>query len=79
VLVSRPIQGPCTITDPNAFSDASSGMIWLNGWWCLVLGWKADSRDIGWAEAALCSTHSISIIEQLEPSFMHDVQPSINK
>jgi hypothetical protein len=68
--VSRRIPGPREVFDPNAFSDASSGVgiaIWINGWWRawrLIPGWKSDSRDIGWAEAigfeflVLAITHS---------------------
>ena len=67
--VARPIPGPATVTDWSAFSDASSGVgigvVIGSKWhaWRLVPGWKADGRDIGWAEAvgfellarALCS------------------------
>ena len=55
--ISRPIPGPAPVTDSGAFSDASSGfgigIIIGNQWraWRLVPGWKADGRDIGWAEA----------------------------
>jgi hypothetical protein len=55
--VSRPIPTPRPIFDPEAFSDASSGVgvaIVIGGrWraWRLLPGWKRDSRDIGWAEA----------------------------
>lgn len=55
--ISRPIPGPALVTDRDAFSDASSGVgigITIgNKWraWRLVPGWKADGRDIGWAEA----------------------------
>jgi len=58
--IKRHIPGPCEVFDPNAFSDASSGMgvaIWINGWWRawrLIPGWRTlDNlpRDIGWAEA----------------------------
>ena len=67
--VCRPIPGPCIITDPNAFSDASSGVgiaIWINGWWRawrLIPGWKADNRDIGWAEAIGFEFLVLSIIQ----------------
>ncbi|KAF7776627.1 hypothetical protein Agabi119p4_5020 [Agaricus bisporus var. burnettii] len=58
--VERPIQASPTVTDPNAFSDASSevgiGIIIGSKWraWRLVPGWNApgSGRDIGWAEAA---------------------------
>ena len=56
-VLSRPIPGPVPLTDLQAFSDASSGFgigITLgNRWraWRLLPGWKADGRDIGWAEA----------------------------
>lgn len=56
-LLSRAIPGPCTVTDPHAYSDASSGVgvgIWIGGhWraWRLLPGWKSEGRDIGWAEA----------------------------
>ena len=56
--VCRPIPGPVTLSDPEAFSDSSlSGIgITLNGkWraWRLLPGWQTldGSRDIGWAEA----------------------------
>jgi hypothetical protein len=73
-LVSRTIPGPCTVTDPNAFSDASSGMgiaIWIDGWWRawrLIPGWKADSRDIGWAEAIGFEFLVLSIIQRSQPN-----------
>ena len=54
---SHPIPGPANVIDKHAFSDASSGfgigitigIKWRA--WRLVPGWKADSRDIVWAEA----------------------------
>lgn len=55
--VSRTIPGPALVTDRGAFSDASSGfgigIVIGHQWraWRLVPGWKADGRDIGWAEA----------------------------
>jgi hypothetical protein len=55
--ISRPIPGPAHVTDRAAFSDASSGVgigiVIGNQWraWRLIPGWKADGRDIGWAEA----------------------------
>jgi len=55
--VSRSIPGPAFVTDRDAFSDASSGfgigIVISNRWraWRLVPGWKADGRDIRWAEA----------------------------
>jgi len=55
--VSRSIPGPAVVTDRDAFSDASSGfgigIVIGDRWraWRLVPGWKADGRDIGWAEA----------------------------
>ena len=68
--ISHPIPGPALITDRGTFSDASSGVgigIVISNCWCtwrLVPGWKADRRDIRWAEAvgfellahALCAT-----------------------
>jgi hypothetical protein len=54
---SRPIPGPSSVIDRHAFSDASSGfgigIVVGNKWraWHLLLGWKTDGRDIGWAEA----------------------------
>ena len=55
--LSRPIPGPTPLKDVDAFSDASSGFgigitIGKN-WqaWQLLPGWKAEGRDIGWAEA----------------------------
>ena len=57
--VSRPIPAPHVVTDPNAFSDASSGVsiaIIINKRcraWRLIPGWQTldGARDIGWAEA----------------------------
>ena len=55
--VSRPIPGPAIVTDRHAFSDASSGfgigIVIGDRWraWQLIPGWKANGRDIGWAEA----------------------------
>lgn len=55
--VQRPIPGPVVVRDIAAYSDASSGVglaITIgNRWraWRLIPGWKADRRDIGWAEA----------------------------
>jgi len=55
--LSRDIPGPVPLTDLDVFSDASSGFgigITIgNNWraWCLLPGWKADGRDISWAEA----------------------------
>jgi hypothetical protein len=56
-VISHPIPGPIKVIEPSAYSDASSGTgiaIWINGWWRawhLLPGWKAENRDIGWAEA----------------------------
>jgi hypothetical protein len=72
--VSRPIPGPCEVLDLNAFSDASSGMgvaIWINGqWraWRLIPGWKADNRDIGWAEAIGFEFLVLAIIQSHGPT-----------
>ena len=55
--ISRPIPGPASVTDRNAFSDASSGfgigIVIGDKWraWQLIPGWKTEGRDIGWAEA----------------------------
>jgi hypothetical protein len=55
--VFRTIPGPQPITDVDAYSDASSttgiGITIGRKWraWRLLPGWKADGRDIGWAEA----------------------------
>ena len=55
--IIRNIPGPFPIVDANAYSDASSevgiGITIGNRWraWRLLPGWKANSRDIGWAEA----------------------------
>lgn len=71
--VSRLIPGPCEVLDPNAYSDASSGVgiaIWINGWWrawCLIPGWKTDNRDIGWAEAIGFEFLVLAITQSLEP------------
>jgi|SRR6266545_3635129 len=67
--ISREVSGPVVISDFKAYSDASSGIgigiIIGDRWraWRLLPGWKADGREIGWAEAvgfelvtqALCS------------------------
>ena len=57
--VSRPILPPSPFVDPQAFSDASSGIgigivvgpYWRA--WRLLPGWRSreDPKDIGWAEA----------------------------
>ena len=55
--ISREVPGPVIIDDFEAYSDASSGIgigiIIGNRWraWRLLPGWKADGREIGWAEA----------------------------
>jgi hypothetical protein len=55
--LSRSIPGPSCVIDQHAFSDASSGfgigIVVGDRWraWHLLPGWKADGRDIGWAEA----------------------------
>jgi len=57
--VSRPIYPPTSFSDPQAFSDASSGIgigiIIGKHWraWRLIPGWQTahGQRDIGWAEA----------------------------
>ena len=55
--LSRRIPGPCNVKDYGAFSDASSGVgiaiVIAGHWraWRLIPGWKAEGRDIGWAEA----------------------------
>jgi len=56
---SRPIYPPLPLTNPHAYSDASSGIgiriVVGNYWraWRLILGWQTlnGKRDIGWAEA----------------------------
>jgi len=54
---ARPIPGPLPIVDTNAYSDASLktgiGVTVRGRWraWRLLPGWKADGREIGWAEA----------------------------
>jgi hypothetical protein len=56
-VISRPIPGPCIVTDRAAFSDASSGIgigiVIGDRWraWRLIPGWQTEGRDIGWAEA----------------------------
>ncbi|KAF7325196.1 Reverse transcriptase/ribonuclease H [Mycena kentingensis (nom. inval.)] len=56
-VISRPIPGPCAVVDPQAFSDASSGVgigiVVGRGWraWRFREGWQRDGRKIGWAEA----------------------------
>ena len=55
--ISRDVPGPVTVHDVDAFSDASSGVgigiTVCSKWraWCLLPGWKAEDRNIGWAEA----------------------------
>ena len=55
-VVIRPIPGPIPVFDADAYSDASSetgiGITVRGRWraWRLLPGWKADGRDIGWAE-----------------------------
>ncbi|KAF5384796.1 hypothetical protein D9615_000948 [Tricholomella constricta] len=55
--LTRRVPGPNVLVDPQAFSDASSGIgmgITVgNRWraWRLIPGWRDEGRDIGWAEA----------------------------
>jgi hypothetical protein len=55
--LSRAIPGPQQLIHTHGYSDAGSGIgvaITIgNQWqaWHLVPGWKAEGRDIGWAEA----------------------------
>ncbi|KAF7315770.1 Reverse transcriptase ribonuclease h [Mycena indigotica] len=55
--LSRPIPGPCEVSDTQAYSDASSGVgiaiVIKSHWraWKLCPGWKTVGRDILWAEA----------------------------
>jgi len=55
--IFRDVPGPVTIYDFSAYSDASSGVgigiVIGDKWraWRLLPGWKAEGRDIGWAEA----------------------------
>jgi hypothetical protein len=55
--IFRDIPGPVIVKDFRAYSDASSGIgigiIIGDRWraWRLLPGWKADGREIGWAEA----------------------------
>jgi hypothetical protein len=68
--VSRPIPGPIEVTDPAAYSDASSGVgiaIWISGrWraWRLLPGWKGEDQDIGWAEAIGLEFLAITLLNQ---------------
>ena len=54
--LSRPIPGPTPLEDMDTFSDASSGfgigITISKNWrsWHLLPGWKAEGRDIRWAE-----------------------------
>ena len=67
----RPIREPQPITDLCAFSDASSevgiGITIGDRWkaWRLLPGWKAEGRDIGWAEAVGFLLLGIAIIHSL--------------
>jgi hypothetical protein len=71
--VSRSIPGPAIVTDRDAFSDTSSGFgisIVISNWWRawrLVPGWKADSRDIGWAEAVGFKLLARTLCRESEP------------
>ena len=55
--LSRKIPGNRHITDVHGFSKTSSntglGVVLGNKWraWRLLLGWKNQGRNIGWAEA----------------------------
>ncbi|RXW17522.1 hypothetical protein EST38_g8333 [Candolleomyces aberdarensis] len=66
---TRKIPSQRPIYDIRAFSDASSevgiGIIIDNRWraWRLLPGWKAERRDIGWAEAAGFLLLSLTIIK----------------
>ncbi|CAA7270000.1 unnamed protein product [Cyclocybe aegerita] len=57
--LSKPIPRPTPIIDLVAYSDASSevgiGITIGQKWraWRLLPGWKANNRDIGWAEATI--------------------------
>ncbi|PSR72775.1 hypothetical protein PHLCEN_2v11338 [Hermanssonia centrifuga] len=56
-ILVRPVPGPVPVVEIQAFSDASSGVgigiCIQDRWraWKLIGNWKADKRDIGWAEA----------------------------
>ncbi len=56
-ILVRPIPGPVPVVEIQAFSDASLGVgigiCIQDRWraWKLIGNWKADKRDIGWAEA----------------------------
>ena len=66
--LSRPIPGPTPLEDLDTFSDASSGFsvgITIGkSWqaWCLLPSWKADGRDIGWAEAVSFELLILSVL-----------------
>ena len=55
--LTREIPGAQEVVDVHAYSDASSsvgvGIVVRDRWraWSLAPGWKADGRDIAWAEA----------------------------
>jgi hypothetical protein len=55
--VERPIPGPSSLCDPQAYSDASSetgiAIVIAGRWraWRLIPGWQSEGRDIAWAEA----------------------------
>ena len=66
--LSRPIPGPTPLKDVDASSDANSGFgigitIGKN-WqaWRLLPGWKAEGRDIEWAEAISFKFLMLSIL-----------------
>ena len=56
-MLARPIPSPAPLIDASDYSDASSetgiGIMVGDKWhaWQLLPGWKANGRDIGWAEA----------------------------
>jgi hypothetical protein len=75
--LARPIPGPVPIIDYRAYSDASSevgiGITIGDHWraWRLLPGWKANGRDIGWAEAVGFLFLCITICDAHPPPSSH--------
>lgn len=72
----RPIPGPVEVHDPNAYSDASStigiAVVINQRWraWRLAPNWKAEGRDITWAEAIGLEL-LVAYLPQLLPHHRH--------
>ena len=72
-FLTREIPGSQEVTDVQAYSDTSSsvgiGIVVRDRWraWSLTPGWKADGRDITWAEAVGMELLIRSILRDAPP------------